>query len=113
MHELGIVYQIVKTVDDVMKENGLTELDTIVLDIGEMSDIVPRFITEAWSNVAPTTPYPNAKMELNIIPAIAECMDCHHKDSVRKLDFTCPKCNSLNFKIISGREFEIKQIIAK
>lgn len=113
MHELGIVTQVIKTVDDVMKENDLTELDTVVLEIGEMSDVVPSFIVEAWTALAPTTPYPNAKMDIEVIPAIAECQDCHHKDSVRNLNFTCPKCNSLNFKIISGREFEIKQIIAK
>lgn len=41
MHELGLVYQVVKTVDEVVKKNGLAEVDEIVLQVGEMSDVVP------------------------------------------------------------------------
>ncbi|MGN0516663.1 hydrogenase/urease maturation nickel metallochaperone HypA, partial [Eubacterium sp.] len=44
MHELGLVYQVVKTVDEVVKQNDLEQVDEIVLQVGEMSDVVPRFI---------------------------------------------------------------------
>lgn len=113
MHELGIVYQIVKTVDEVMREQGLSEIESISLDIGEMSDVVPKFIAEAWQAVAPTTTYPNAKMDINVIEAIAKCTSCGNEDRVRTLGITCSKCGSTDFKIISGREFDIKQIVAK
>lgn len=49
MHELGLVYQVVKTVDEVVKKNGLAEVDEIVLQVGEMSDVVPKFLEEAWA----------------------------------------------------------------
>lgn len=113
MHELGIVYQIVRTVDEVMAEQSLTDIESIVLQIGEMSDVVPRFIAEAWKNVAPTTNYPNAEFELEIIPAIAKCTGCGNEDKVKNIGLTCDKCGSSDFKIISGREFMIKQIVAK
>lgn len=113
MHELGIVYQIVRTVDEVKDEQNLSEIESIVLQIGEMSDVVPRFIAEAWKNVAPTTDYPNAKFELEIIPAVARCTKCGNEDKVKNIGLTCSKCGSSDFKIISGREFMIKQIVAK
>lgn len=113
MHELGIVCQIVKTIDEVKDEQGITDIEAIVLEIGEMSDIVPKFIEEAWKNVAPTTDYPNAKMEVEVIPAVARCTSCGYEDKVRNLDLTCPKCKGTDFKIISGREFMIKHIVAK
>lgn len=113
MHELGIVYQIVKTIDEVVAEQDLTEVESVTLQIGEMSDVVPRFIVEAWQNVAPTTAYPNAKFELEIIPAVAKCTKCGKEDMVKNIGITCTSCGSTDFKIISGREFMIKQIIAK
>ncbi|MBL8967680.1 MAG: hydrogenase maturation nickel metallochaperone HypA, partial [Spirochaetaceae bacterium] len=41
MHELGVVIEIVKTVEDFAKANGVTKVDTIVLQIGELSSIIP------------------------------------------------------------------------
>lgn len=113
MHELGIVYQVVKTVDEVMKEQGLTELESITLEIGEMRDIVPKFIEEAWQAVRQTTPYPDAEMVLEIIPARAKCKHCSAVHNIKDIDFECPQCHSPELEIFSGREFDIKQIVAK
>lgn len=113
MHELGIVYQIVKTVDAVKKEQSLSEIDTIVLQIGEMSDVVPKFIEKAWDSVKSATAYGNTKMEIEVIPARAKCTSCNFEADVKSLGLTCPECGSAEFKILSGREFLIKEIIAK
>ncbi len=113
MHELGIVYEIIKTVDSVKKEQNLTEIQNIVINVGEMRDIVPQFLKEAWQNAKEFTDYPNAKFTVNILPARAKCAICGYTSDVKNLGITCPECNSINFNIISGREFEIDKIIAK
>lgn len=113
MHELGIVYQVIKTVEEVMAEQGLKELDSITLEIGEMRDIVPKFIEEAWQAVRQTTPYPDAELEIDIIPARARCKNCGAVRNVKQIDFECPLCKSDKLEIFSGREFNIKQITAK
>lgn len=113
MHELGLVYQVVKTVDEVVADNDLSEIESIVLQVGEMSDVVPKFIEEAWRATAPTTDYPNAKMIVEVSPAMAKCLGCGYENHIKSFDLTCPKCNSQNLKIISGREFLIKEIVAK
>lgn len=113
MHELGLIYQMVKTVDDVVAENHLSEVDKIVLQVGEMTDVVPSFLTEAWQVAKESTAYPNAKLELEIIKGTAKCLDCNFESEVKDFDLTCPKCNSPKLKLLSGREFEIKEILAK
>lgn len=113
MHELSLVYQVVKTVEGVMEEQGLSELEQITLDIGEMTDVVPKFIEEAWLVAKESTKFPSAKMKINVITATAKCVDCGYTDNVLGFDYECPKCKSTNLKIISGREFEIKEIVAK
>ena len=39
MHELGIMYHIVKQVMDVVEKNGVTEVEALVLQVGAMSEI--------------------------------------------------------------------------
>jgi hydrogenase nickel incorporation protein HypA/HybF len=113
MHELGIVYQVIKAVDEVKAEQSLSEIKSITLEIGEMSDVVPKFIGEAWSAVKSTTDYPNCDMIINVIPAVARCKNCSFKDYVKNINFECPKCKSTDFEIVTGREFLIKEICAK
>ena len=85
MHELGLVYQVVKTVDEVVKKNGLAEVDEIVLQVGEMSDVVPKFLEEAWVAAALTTDYPSAKMTVEVMPALAKCLSCVMRDMLKLL----------------------------
>lgn len=113
MHELGLVKQIVKTVDSFMLEEGLTELEQINLNIGEMTDVVPKFIEEAWLAVREQTQFPQATMQVNVIRGEAKCQSCGHTDFVKNFGYECPKCKSSDLKITAGREFEIKEIIAK
>ena len=113
MHELGLIYQVIKTVDSIKKEQALTEVSSIVLQIGEMSDVVPKYIEHAWQTAKASTDYENTTLSLEIVPAVARCLDCNFENSVKEFDFCCPKCNSQNLKIISGKEFLIKEIIAK
>ena len=113
MHELGLVCQVVKTVDEVMAENNLTELDEIVLQVGEMSDVVPEFLEEAWQATAPTTEYPDAKMTVEVMPALAKCLDGGYEGHVKTFGPDCPIFSSDNLKIVSGKQFDIKEIVAK
>jgi len=44
MHELGIMYHIVERVLAIVKDNGFTEVQTIVLNVGEQSEVVPQYL---------------------------------------------------------------------
>ena len=48
MHELGIIVHISRTLDEVAKENNLTEIGSVTLEIGEVSGIVPDYMTDCW-----------------------------------------------------------------
>ena len=45
MHELGIIVHIAKTLDQVAAENELKKIGSVTLDIGEVSGIVPEYLT--------------------------------------------------------------------
>ena len=113
MHELGLIYQVVKTVDEIKKEQSLCEVSSITLQIGEMSDVVPKYIEQAWLTAKDNTDYENTTLSVEIVKARAKCLDCGFEGSVKSFGFVCPECASQRLKIISGREFLIKEISAK
>ncbi|MDZ7543562.1 hydrogenase maturation nickel metallochaperone HypA, partial [Clostridium perfringens] len=41
MHELGVVFEVVRTVENFAQRNALTKIDKIVLQIGELSSMIP------------------------------------------------------------------------
>ena len=43
MHELGVVIEVVKTLDRIVLENNLTEVESIFLKIGEISSMITKY----------------------------------------------------------------------
>ena len=65
MHELGTIYYVMKTVENLAAENKLTKVGSITLEVGEVSGIVPEFLTDFWEyarkKARPTTPSPRGR----------------------------------------------------
>ncbi len=49
MHELGTVYYIIKRVERLCVENGLTHVHSVTVEIGEVSGIIPADIVDCWN----------------------------------------------------------------
>lgn len=112
MHELGIVFEVVKTVKNFAGNNGLTKIDTVVLQIGELSSIVPHYIEECYPAAVDGTDMHDTKLKIEMIPGNARCNDCFNIYNIIMNNGKCPECGSKNLDILSGREFMIKEIIA-
>lgn len=112
MHELGIVYEVIKIVDSFVKENNLTKVDKIVLEIGQLSQAIPRFIENCYPAAVSETAYEDTKLEIISLPAKGKCKLCNKVYNIIAHRKTCPKCNGEDFTLISGQEFNIKEIVA-
>ena len=42
MHELGIVFHVIKSVEKIGEENGLTNVASVTLELGEVSGAIPH-----------------------------------------------------------------------
>ena len=112
MHELSAIVGALKTIEKVMNEQNLTKVDTIVLQIGEFSGIVPSYIEEYFPTAVFRTRFEGARLELETIPGIVRCNACGAEFNAFEHDFKCPSCQEKNLTPISGREFLIKEIHA-
>lgn len=49
MHELGIVFHIIRTVEDVAKENHVARIQRVTLQLGEVSGVVESYLQDCWN----------------------------------------------------------------
>ena len=111
MHEIGVVRQVIRTVEDFAKENNITKIEEIVLDIGELSLIIPKYIDDLFDVTVQGSILEGAKLIMNVIPGMAECDECDEIFNVIEHEGYCPKCGSFEKSILTGTDFTIKEIL--
>jgi len=112
LHELGVVFEVIKTVEGFAKQNNLTKFDKLVLQIGELSSMIPKYIEACYPAAVDGTPFQDMKLEIEILPGNAICKKCNKVFNFIENSQTCPTCGSKDCNLLSGREFMIKEIVA-
>lgn len=112
MHEVGVVRAMLHTVDEFCEQNGVRreDVEEIVLDIGELSLVIPKYVEDVYGPLVNGTPYENTKLVINEIPGLAECDDCDEIFNVIEHKGYCPNCGSFDKQVLSGEDFTIREI---
>ena len=110
MHEIGVVRSMVKTITDFAEQNDIKEVAEIVLDIGELSLVIPKYVEEIYPVVVEDTWLKEAKLVINIIPGLAEYDECNEVFNVIEHEGYCPNCGSFEKTVLSGKDFLIREI---
>ena len=77
MHELGIVFHIIRTVEDVAKQNDVSRIRRVTLQLGEVSGVVESYLQDCWKWAAAKSEIlPGAVLAVETIPAVTLCEDC-------------------------------------
>ena len=85
MHELGIVFHVIRAVENIGREQGLTDVASVTLELGQVSGVVPHELESCWKWAADTVPESR----------------------------TCPYCGSEDTWLVQGNEVNIKEIEAQ
>ncbi len=113
MHELGTIYYVMKTVENLAVENKLTRIGSITLEVGEVSGIVPEFLTEFWEYARKKSElFSETELKIETLHAITYCQDCGETYDTVPQGKTCPHCGSGSTYLVTGNEYNIKEIEA-
>ena len=113
MHELGIVFHIIRTVEDVAKENHVARIQRVTLQLGEVSGVVESYLQDCWKWAAAKSEIlPGAALTVEQIPAITLCEDCGQQYPTVPHGRTCPHCQSPHTHLLQGNEIMIKEVEA-
>ncbi len=111
MHEMTLAIQAIRSVLEFAQENGIGEIDTVVLEIGELSLVVPEYMEQAWYAAAKHTPLENSHLRIDVTPGNGICENCGQVYNIVENKGVCPKCGSREKEILCGKEFNIKELL--
>ena len=95
MHELGIVFHIAKKVESIAVENHVNHVAKVVLEIGEVSTVVPSYLEDCWKwKCTKSEILKDCALEIEMIPAVTFCEDCEKTYGTVEHGKTCPYCGS-------------------
>jgi hydrogenase nickel incorporation protein HypA/HybF len=112
MHELGIMINVVNSIEKIAAENGVTKVETLVLQVGELSPVVPHYLGAVYPAAVDGTLLQDTKLEIEVIPASVLCKHCSTVFNLIQNKKVCPDCGDSEWDLISGTEFLIKEITA-
>lgn len=111
MHELGIVFYIIDGVEEAATKNSVSKVESVTLELGEVSGVVPDLLLDAWNWAAARRELTKgATLKWETIPAKTLCDDCGEVYDAVEHGRSCPACASENTHLLQGNEVIIKEI---
>lgn len=111
MHELGIVFHIIRSVEDVARQNNVRRVTAVTLELGEVSGVLEDYLQDCWNwAVSKSDLMRGARLQVAVIPAKTLCEDCGMVYPTVAHGRTCPGCGSGHTHLIQGNETMIRDI---
>lgn len=83
----------------------------MIIDCGELSLVIPEYVEELYPVAAKGSLLENAKLNIHIVPGLAECDECDEIFNVIEHKGYCPNCGSFEKTVLRGKEFTIRKIV--
>ena len=111
MHELGIVFYMIDTLQEIAAQNELTTISKVNLRLGEVSGVLPDYLVDCWDWAKKRTDVlQDAVLEVEQVDAVTVCNDCGKTYPTLEYGKTCPHCQSANTVLLRGNEIEIDTV---
>ena len=111
MHELGIVFHMIETLEEVAASNELSAITKVTLNLGEVSGVLPDYLIDCWNwAVKRTEVLHDAVLNVVQVDAVTVCNDCGKTYPTVAYGKTCPHCGSPHTVLLRGNEIEIDSV---
>ncbi len=111
MHELGVTFHIMDSLEKTAADHNVEEVTKVVLELGEVSTVIESYLTNCWKWASKKRPlFQNSELIVEKLPAITYCEDCGETYPTVDYGKICPHCKSPKTYLVQGNEFNIKEI---
>ncbi|EAJ2680694.1 TPA: hydrogenase maturation nickel metallochaperone HypA [Campylobacter jejuni] len=114
MHELSIVESLIELCEENALNNKACNVQEIYVKIGRLSGIEVDLFKRCFeifkenSNICK-----NAKLFIELAPLEILCLKCDQTSILEENVFKCPKCQSIEYKIIQGEDLHLMRLVMK
>jgi hydrogenase nickel incorporation protein HypA/HybF len=107
MHEMSITQGII----DICEQHAAgRRVLSIVVEIGELSSVVPDAVEFCFEACSQGTLLEGARINIIRIPGSGQCLDCRGDTPLTALFGACQRCGGYRVKIVSGEEMRVREI---
>lgn len=112
MHEISLVRQIFRTLDDQFSPEELERLKSIKLKVGLLSNVEPTLLQNAYQAVLATDRQAQSDVTLSVelVPIEIECPSCNKRSTIEDYKFVCHHCMQSTNNIVKGTELLISGV---
>ena len=110
MHEMSLIQSLLEQLEVIAKQNKLTRITKVVLQLGDFRQCVPEILEFAFTTLTEGTKAEGAKLVLEHLPIKMECLSCGEIFTVERHVYFCPQCQETQLKLLSGKEFILSSI---
>ena len=89
-------------------------IGSVTLEVGEVSGIIPMYLTDCWQwAIKKRIPaLQEAELKIETLEAVTYCENCGQTYPTMKYAKICPHCKSDRTYLLTGNEYNIKEIEA-
>lgn len=111
MHEVSLVRNIFRTLEDQFSAEELASLQTIELEVGKLANVEPILMQSAFSAVQESDErYQGVRLDIEVKPILIFCQDCQAESEVQQFKFACAHCGQPNNNVVQGTELLIRRV---
>lgn len=113
MHELQVTERILDVVLKHAAGHDVSSIVVIHLRIGELSDLEDEWLQRYFDYLSRGTLAENARLAIEKAPIVMRCEACGSSFEIKKDglgEALCPDCGESRFRLVSGREYFVKNI---
>lgn len=113
MHELQVTERILDIVLKHAAGHDVSRIVQIHLRVGELSDLEDEWLQRYFDYLSRGTLAENARLAIERVPIVMRCESCTSSFELKKerlQDALCPDCGESRFRLVSGREYFVKNI---
>ena len=110
MHEGSIAQNLLAIAIEKAKEHKANTITLIRVKVGEFAGVNQSALEFAFNNFSQGTMAEKAALKIISSPLLGKCRKCNKVFKIKKDEFKCLKCNSLEIEIVSGQDLYIQDI---
>ena len=98
MHELTLLFGVAEQVGRVAKENNIDHVDAVVLEIGELTTVVPEFMMDGYPVISDEYDFlRGSELIIDTVPAIGHCNEIINNAITNAIVQACSNILRLSF----------------
>ena len=111
MHELGIVFHVIKQAEEVAEANKVQKVCKLTLEVGQVSGIELDYFRECFDWAIKKSKFmQECKLEIIVIEGITCCRTCKETYKTVEHGRICPFCGSKDTYLVVGDKVIIKDL---